>query len=123
MTKQVIFEITIKGDTLQIIASKLHKLGLKVLPYTRQEVGESAYDPNNIIIIGYFPDSLALEFAMGQMNTILILTASFVDLDSKIIANPYNHKSLTRIEENWVMNTSLWFYGSQRTNNNTNLSG
>lgn len=73
MTQQVIFEIAIEGVTLEFIASKLNKLGLKVLLYSKQEVGKNAYDPNNLIFIGYFPDSVAALQIVTTTNSLRMI--------------------------------------------------
>jgi hypothetical protein len=49
LTKQVSYEIAIKGVALEVIGHKIDKVGLKVLPYSKQELGNDAYDPNSII--------------------------------------------------------------------------
>ena len=73
MTKQVSYEIAIKGVALEVIGHKIDKVGLKVLPYSKQELGNDAYDPNSIICIGYFPDSVAPELIASNMNSLRLL--------------------------------------------------
>ncbi len=73
MIKQVHFEISIEGVTLEVLASRLERSGIKVLPYSKTELGKDAYDPSHIISIGYFPDSVVLELAVSQMNLLRVL--------------------------------------------------
>lgn len=73
MTKQVHFEISIEGVTLEVLASRLERSGIKVLSYSKTELGKDAYDSSHIISIGYFPDSVALELAVSQMNSLRVL--------------------------------------------------
>jgi hypothetical protein len=98
LTKQVNFEIAVEGVTLNLVVSKLDKLGLKVLPYSKQELGKHAYDPNNIVFIGYFPDDVAIELVVGQMNSLAridgvkcVKILSVSQLKGKTKKQWYNH--------------------------------
>jgi hypothetical protein len=57
MTTAVTFEITVKDNTsIHVIANKLNHFDLTVLPYTIEQVGEKAFDPNHIMCTSLFSD-------------------------------------------------------------------
>ena len=99
MTKQVNFEISIEGVALSAVASKLATIpSLKVMPYSMKEMGKDAFDPNHILCIARFPDSLALELAVGQSNSLRMIDGveedkmlSVSTIEEKMKKPWYNH--------------------------------
>jgi hypothetical protein len=56
-------------------------------------LGNDAYDPNSIICIGYFPDSVAPELIASNMNSPRLLEGV---KDVKILLSPNQEKNEVR---------------------------
>jgi hypothetical protein len=71
MSIEVLFEVTVKDvNVIHTIAHKLKYLNMQVLPYSIEEIGKDAFDPNYIMCISLFPENQALGLTLAQKNAL-----------------------------------------------------
>jgi hypothetical protein len=71
MSVQVLFEVTLQDtNVMHTIANKLKYLDIQVLPYSKEEIGTDAFDPDHIMCMSLFPEAQWVGLMLAQKSVL-----------------------------------------------------